>query len=167
MARVYGSDGLTTHPDLIISKPATVCLQGTEIILTMSATVFAVVTDASGYTTLFQQQTSAQGGFTINNVAGTVTVPRAMTVRVTYMISGITVINGSTRQSTVFGGAAGTTAQGGDSFATDLTASPSTLRGVTVFAAAAGDIISVKAIESGAGTMTVLDKGLTLLVEEV
>ena len=168
MALILDSTGLAKHPDGLMTKPVVEVMQGTAIaIVGMSATVYAIITDASGWTTLLQQQTSAQGGFTLGLVAGTVTVPRAMTVKVCYRLSGITVIDGITRQFAVFGGSAGTTNKGGDSLGTDLTAMPSTYAGVTVFTAAAGDIISLKGIQSDAGTFTMASLGGTVTVEEV
>ena len=80
MALILDSTGLAKNPDGLTHKPCVAALQSTAIaIVGMSASVFAIITDASGWTTLMQQQTSAQGGFTLGLVAGTVTVPRAMT----------------------------------------------------------------------------------------
>ena len=167
MSLVLASDGLAKHPDGIISKPCIALLQTVATcVTTLDAATYAVITDADAWGTLFQQQTSAQGGFTIGLVAGTVTVPRTMTVRVSYNLSGITVINAATRQFAVFGGAAGTTNKGGDSFGTDITSGPTTYSGSTLFTCAAGDVISLKGIGSSA-TFTMAALGGTLLIEEV
>ena len=166
MSLVLASDGLAKHPDGIISKPCIALLQTAAIcITTLDVATFAIITDADAWGTLFQQQTSAQGGFTIGLVAGTVTVPRTMTVRVTYNLSGVTVINGATRQFAVFGGT-GSTNKGGDSFGADLTAGPTTYSGSTLFTCVAGDVISLKGIGSSA-TFTMAALGGTLLIEEV
>ncbi len=90
-----------------------------------------------------------------------------MNVRVTYSFSGITVINGAVRVAQIYGGALGTTAKGGLCQATDLTAGPTELSGSAIFACAAGDILSIKAIESTAGSMVVLLGAGTFCVEEV
>jgi len=170
---VYGDDSSTAPvavPQGFKTQPAVASLQSVNAIgLTMSASVFAVVTDADGWVggTVLNNPLPAGGGFTINEAAGTVTVPRAMNVKVTYTISGITIITGSTRTAAVFGGSANATRLGGTSLATDLTGAPSTLQGCVIASCAAGDILSIKAIESSAGTMTVAATGCTFIVEEI
>lgn len=169
MALVLGDDNKPT-PMGFLTKPCAAHLQSVAAIaVAMSATVFAIVTDADGWVTgtKLNSPATADGGFTIGEVAGTITVPRAMRVRAKYFISGITVSTGVTRTAKLFAGAAGTTDVGGISLATDLTGAPSTLQGEAIFECVAGDIISVKAIESAAGTMTVAATGATLIVEEV
>ena len=95
--RVLGSDG-KRHPDLMVATPLLVNLQTVATLtVTMSATVPAILTDADAWGIGYQNVTAANGGFTVGLVAGTITVPRAMDVRVTYSFSGITVINGAVR----------------------------------------------------------------------
>lgn len=173
MSLVYGDDSSTAPvavPQGFKTQPAVACMQSiATIAVTMSAAVFAVITDADGWVTgtLLNSPLPAGGGFTIGEAAGTFTVPRAMVARIDYNISGITVINGVTRESAIFGGSAGTTRLGGTALATDLTAGPSTLVGHVIASLAAGDVISIKAIESGAGTMTIAAKGATFSIVEL
>lgn len=169
MAKVLGDDDVP-HPSSLVTKPAMLYLQNTALVVAQSATVYAILTDATGWTEVARNLTAALGGWAASAaelVAGQFKAPRAMKIKVSYRISGITVINGSTRQAKIFGGAAGTTDKGGDSLATDLTAGPSTLAGFSIFDVAAGDLVSIKTIESGAGNMTVAALGASILIEEV
>ncbi len=173
MSLVYGDDSSTAPvavPQGFKTQPAVACLQSVAVIaVAQSAGTFAIVTDADGWVggTILNNPLPAGGGFTISEVAGTITVPRAMIVRIKYALSGITVINGAVRTAAVFGGSAGTTRLGGTAFGTDLTASPSTLIGEVLVAVAAGDILSIKTIESTAGTQTIAATGATFTVEEI
>lgn len=170
MGRILSTADGKLDPEGFSSQPAVACLQTIAgMAVTMSATVFAVLTDADAWVggTILATPSAALGGFIIDEAAGTVKLNRAMNVRVKYFISGITVINGAVREAAVFAGSAGTTRKGGTGFGTDLTAGPSTLAGEVVFAGVAGDLISVKAIDSTAGTMTIAATGMSLIVEEV
>lgn len=173
MSLVYGDDSSTAPvavPQGFKTQPAIVCLQNVAAIAAaQSAAVFAIVTDADGWVggTVLNNPLPAGGGFTVSEVAGTVTVPRAMNVRISYAISGITVQNGANRTAAIFGGSAGTTRLGGTSFGVDLTAAPATLIGEVMVAVAAGDILSIKTLDSLAGTMTIAATGATFTVEEL
>jgi hypothetical protein len=169
---VYGDDSAVAPipvPQGFKTQPAVACLESiAAITVAQSASVFAVVTDADGWVggTKINNPLPAGGGFTINEVAGTVTVPRAMLVRIKYALSGFTVVVG-TRTAAVFGGATNATRLGGTSFGSEVAGSPATLVGEVVASVAAGDILSIKTIESTAGSMVIAATGATFCVEEI
>ena len=172
MSLVYGDDSSAAPvpvPQGFKTQPAIACLQSiAAITVAQSASVFAVVTDADGWVggTILNSPLPAGGGFTISEVAGTITVPRAMIVRIKYTLSGFTVVVG-VRTAAIFGGATNATRLGGTCQGAEVAGAGQTLVGEVIASVAAGDILSIKTIESTAGSMVIAAACATFTVEEI
>jgi hypothetical protein len=146
-ADVLGSDGATKVPQGWKTRGRTASLQVTSAntCALTTPTTATIITDADCWTAAYTDPAASAGGFTVSATNGTITVPKAMRVRVSFGLSEFTVVNSQVITVQVF---AGSTAKGGVSKITQLATGDSAVdvNGVAVFDAAAGDVLSIKGI---------------------
>lgn len=150
MAQVLGDDSIPVPQGFIVS-PALASLQVAASIALTTPSTATIVTSASGWGTVALDTGGPNSSnFVVDAVAGTVTVPRAMTVKVSYQLSNITAVNSQVITTQIFGGAASATARGGICVNTQPATAVGTVtqQGYAVFAANPGDVITIKVTAS-------------------
>jgi len=163
MSIVTGDDNIAVPQALRVSQAIASLQVAASIALTTPSTA-TIVTGASGWSSALSS--GAPDAFVVSATAGTVTVPRAMTVKVRYQLSNITAVNSQVITTQIFGGASSGTARGGICVNTQPATAVGTViqQGEAVFSAAAGDVISVKVTASTGNFTTAAGY---LIVEEV
>lgn len=146
-ADVLGSDGVTKTPAGWKTRARVASLQvatGVTCALT-TPTSATIITDADCWSAAYTDPAASSGGLTVSATAGTITIPRAMRVKVSYAFSEFTVVNSQVLTFQVF---AGSTGKGGVCKISQLATGDSAVdcSGIAIFDAAAGDVITVKGI---------------------
>jgi hypothetical protein len=147
MSGVFGSDGKQV-PQGFKNLPHFAELQQAASCALTTPTAATVVTDADCWGAGDQSPTNALGGPLVSATAGTITITKAGNYEIEYGQSDLTVVNAQVITLQIFGGSAGTTALGGISKSTQLTAAPLVMAGKCFAACAVGDIITLKVIAS-------------------
>lgn len=150
MSQVLGDDNIPVPQGFIVS-PALASLQVAASIALTTPSTATIVTDADGWGTVALDTGGPNSSnFVVDTTAGTVTVPRAMTVRVSYQLSSITGVNNQVITTQIFGGASAATAKGGICINTQPATAVGTViqQGTALFTCVAGDVIAIKVIAS-------------------
>jgi hypothetical protein len=144
MSAVVGSDNKPV-PDGHTSRPIVAVLSQAAAIALTTPTAATTVTDADGWAAGPRQVDVADGGLTVSATNGTFTAGKAGLYRVSYGQSEITVVNGQVITLQIY---KNSTASGGISKSTQLTAAPLAMSGEALLSLAVGDVVSLKAIAS-------------------
>jgi len=142
MSAVVGSDSKAV-PAGHKTKPILAVLKQAAAIALTTPTVTTIVTDADGWAAGPVQVLPADGGITVDVADGTFTIGKAGFYRVSYGQSEITVVNGQVITLQIY---KNTTASGGISKTTNLTAAPLAMSGEAYIDLVAGDVISLQVI---------------------